>query len=164
MSFLGIAPTPPRVSELWEAIKPRLDTVRMQSILGGTGRIVRVDQDLSPYGAETAAWARCVIVPVRRIYGEPAEGAGRNRDVRFLLRTEVHAPSGDTAYNPGIAAEAAQGEGFAQLHGWVPTGFTYARVVGAISRETAPQSLPLWDDQTGLWYLSAEYRAWLAPV
>lgn len=162
MPFYGIAPTPPRAYELWAAMKTRLDTARMRTILGGAKRIRLVTDDLSPLGAETAAWGRVVIVPVRRLYGEPAEGAGRTRELPFLIRTEVHAP--DAAYNPAIAAEAAQNEAFARIHGWAPAAFTYGRVIGPMSRETVPQSLPMWDNDLGVWFLSAEYRAVLAPI
>lgn len=162
MSYYGVAPTPPRVWELWEAVRTRLDSARMQTILDGAGRIRLVHEDLSALGAEGTVWGRIVIVPVRRIYGEPTESAGRSRAVPFLLRTEIHSPGG--GHNPAIPLEAAQDEGFVLLHGWKPEGFTRARVVGRLWRESAPQALPLWDDELGVWFLSAEYRAVLAPA
>ena len=162
MPYYGAAPTPPRTGELWAAMKARLDTARMQSILGGAGRIRLLTESMAPLGTESETWGRVVIVPVRRMFGEPAEGAGRNRNLAFQIRTDIHGPGG--SYDPAIAAEAAQNEAFDRLHGWNPGAFTYGRVVGPISRETAPQSLPLWDDDLGVWFLSAEYRAILAPV
>ena len=34
MSYLGAAPAPPRLWSLWSAIQARLDSARMQTILG----------------------------------------------------------------------------------------------------------------------------------
>lgn len=162
MTYLGIAPTPPRVFELWAAMPARLDTATMQAILGGSGRIKLGSDDLSPLGTESQVWGRIVIAPVRRFYGEPTDEPGRRRVVPFLIRSEVHSPGG--AFQPAIALEAAQNEAFARLHGWKPTGWSRARLVEPIWRETSPQSLPLWDESTGLWFLSSEYRAVLAPA
>lgn len=103
-----------------------------------------------------------MILPVRRLYGELSEGAGRVRPVPFLIRADIHSPSDD--YNPAIAAEAAHEEAFARLHGWMPAAFARGRAMEPMYRETSPQSLPLWDDDLGVWFLSAEYRAVLAPV
>lgn len=162
MTYQGIAPTPPRVWELWAAIPARLDTATMQTILGGAGRVKLSTADMTPEGAETEAWGRLVIVPVRRVYGEPAEVEGRRRLVPFLVRAEVHSPGGN--YQPAIALEAAQAEAFTRLHGWAPGAFTRAKVEGWIWRETPPQALPLWDDAHGTWFMSAEYRAVVAPA
>lgn len=157
-----MAPTPPRIWELWAALPARLDTPRMQTILGGAGRIRLETDDLSPEGAESDAWGRAVVAPVRRLYGEPIDEPGRSRVVPFLVRTEIHSPGG--GYQPAIPLEAAQNEVFVQLHGWGPGSFDRARVIGRLWRETAPQALPLWDDQSGLWFLSSEFRAVVAPV
>lgn len=162
MSYLGAAPTPPRIWALWSAAKARLDSATMRTILGGSARVKLETDDLAPLGAETDAWGRIVIAPVRRLFGEPTEAPGRGRVVPFLVRSEVHSPGG--AYNPALSLEAAQNEAFTRLHGWIPGALTGARVDLAIWRETAPQALPLWDDASGLWFLSAEYRAVVAPL
>ncbi|HET7321860.1 MAG TPA: hypothetical protein VFI96_05135, partial [Longimicrobiaceae bacterium] len=86
----------------------------------------------------------------------------RGRVVPFLVRSEVHSPGG--AYDPALALEAAQNEAFALLHGWIPGTLSGVRVSLAMWRETPPQALPLWDDASGLWFLSAEYRAVAAPL
>lgn len=161
MSYLGAAPAPPRLWSLWSAIQARLDSARMQTILGGAGRIKLETDDLSPLGAETTAWGRVVIAPVRRIFGEPTEQPGRGRVVPYLVRSEVHSPGG--SYNPAIALEAAQTEAFTRLHGWIPGVLSGVRIEIAMWRETPPQALPLWDEGSGLWFLSTEYRAVVAP-
>lgn len=162
--YFGIAPTPPRVWELWNALPARLDTATMQTILGGSGRVNIATDEMEQEGAESTVWGRAVVVPVSRFFGEPEEEPGRRRLTPFLIRTEVHVPRG-LAYEPAITLEAAQNEAFARLHGWAPTGFTHLRVVGQIWRHTVPQSLPLWDQSAGgLWFLSAEYRAYVAPA
>lgn len=164
--YSGVAPTPPRMGELWAVLPTRLDTATMQSILGGAGRIVLITDDAAtdPQGAETAAWGRGVIAPVRRAFGEPESNPGRDRMVPFLVRFDAHPPGGATGYDPSIVLEAAHAEAFQQLHGWTPSGFTRASMDRPIWRHSDPQALPLWDGETGVWFTSAEYRAWLAPA
>lgn len=162
MSYYGAAPTPPRAWELWGAMPARLDTARMQTILGGPGRIYVQGQPTPALGGKDQAWGRIVVVPVRRAYGEPTEQPGRSRIVPFLIRAEVHSPGG--LYNPALALEAAHAEAFARLHGWTPGAFRFGAATRPLWRETPPQALPLWDDASGLYYLSAEYRALLSPI
>lgn len=162
MTYTGIAPTPPRVWELWPAVQARLATATLTTILGGANRIQLETDTPTQFGTESQAWGRVVIAPVRRFYGEPSEEVGRRRVVPFLVRSEIHSPG--SGYQPAIPLEAAQSEVFARLHGWLPTGLTRARVVEQLWRETPPQSLPLWDGDSGLWFLSSEYRAILAPA
>ena len=112
--------------------------------------------DLVPTGDT----GRREVGAVRRLFGEPTEQPGRGRVVPFLVRSEVHSPGG--AYNPAIALEAAQAEAFTLLHGWIPGVLSGVRSEIAMWRETPPQALPLWDDPSGLWFLSTEYRAVVA--
>jgi hypothetical protein len=162
MSYFGIAPAPPRVAELWPKIATRLASVRMNTILGGSGRIKMIGDDLTPLGALTTAWGRVVIAPVRSAFGEAESQPGRRKSVSFLVRSEFNHPGG--AYNVGVPNEAAQGEAFALLHGFIPTGMTYARAVEPIVSRVHPQASPLWDQESGLWFLSSEYTVVLAPV
>lgn len=164
--YYGIAPTPPRVAELWPLVVDRLDTATLGDSLGGTGRVFRIDEDgaSEPVGTEMDVWGRVVIAPVRRAFGEPLSEPGRSRIVPFLVRVDIHAPPGSTNFDPLVALEATQNEAFARLHGWTPTGLTQASIDRPIWRHTDPQSAPLWDSATGVWYTSAEFRAWLAPA
>ena len=164
--YSGVAPTPPRTGELWAAIPARLDSAAMQTILGGAGRIYLITADgaTDPVGSESQAWARGVIAPVRRLFGEPESNVGRDRMVPWLVRFDVHPPGGARGYDPAVALEAAHAEAFRLLHGWTPTDFTRASMDRPIWRHTDPQSLPLWDSATGVWFTSAEYRGWLNPA
>ena len=164
--YLGAAPAPPRIAELWGLLKTRLDSAAMQAALGGAGRIFLITEDGAgePQGSEAQQWGRLVIAPVRRAFGEPESGPGRDRMVPFMVRADAHPPGGVAAFDPTIALEAAHAEAFTLLHGWTPVGLTKASMDRPMWRHTDPQSLPLWDDDHGVWFMSAEYRGWLAPA
>lgn len=162
-SFYGTPATPPRLAAFWPMVVVRLATPAMATILGGAGRVYReIGQPFEPEGAENAAWGRVVVVPASTLW-EPADGPGREARTAWLVRAEVHG-AGD-GYDPTIPLEAAHGEAFARLHGWMPGRIeTAGHVLQAFGRlpvwrETRPQPLPRWDDERGLWYMSAQYRA-----
>lgn len=162
----GIAPTPPRTGELWGSVLERLDSVTMQGVLGGAGRIFLITASgaTTAQGAETQAWGRGVVAPIRRMFGEPEANLGQFRLISWLVRFDIHPPGGATGYDPALPLELAQAEAFARLHNWQPTGWTKASINRPIWRHSDPQSLPLWDNDTGVWFTSAEYRAWIAPA
>jgi len=162
VSYYGIAPAPPRAAELWPKIATRLASVRMNTILGASGRIKMINDELQPLGALTAAWGRVVIAPVRSAFGEPESQPGRRRTIGFLIRSEFNQPGG--SYNVAIPNEAAQNEAFALLHGFIPTGMTYARAIEPITLRVDRQAFPLWDPDSNLWFLSSEFTVVLAPV
>lgn len=170
--FYGVAPTPPKLSEFWRATLEHLDSLAVQNLLGGAGRVFLITDDDSgvAQGAEEEAWGRGVVAPVRKTWGPSAGNAGRFRMVPFLVRFDVHPPggaktgTGANKYDPMIMLEAAHEEAFDLLHGWTPVGLTQASLDRPVWRYTDTQSAPLWDDDQGVWFLSAEYRVWLAPA
>lgn len=161
MSYFGAALTPPRTSELWPKLTTRLGSTRMNTVLGGEGRIYMATDELDPEGGLSSAWGRVVIAPVQLAFGEGDDQPGRIRVVPFLVRSEFNHPGG--SHNVSIPNDAAQSEAFDLLHGWTPEGFTYARPTSPLFRQTQPQAYPLWDALAGVWFSSAEYRAILAP-
>ena len=152
-----------RTQELWPALKQRLDSVRMQSILGGAGRIYKAPPDdfSRPEGAESSTWGRGVIVPTTRIW-YTEENPETPRQVGFLLRFEFNAiPRED--YDPTVPLEAAHVEAFLLLQRHAPTmradgnPFRHLTVSEAVYRHTAPSD-PVHDRERNLWIASAEYR------
>lgn len=163
--YFGIAPTPPRTGGLLGAILSRLGgAIDLGGILGGTGRIFLITDPSATVdlGGQDEAWGRGVIAPIRRVFGEPESQLGRARLIPFLVRFDVHSPGG--SYNPHVTLEAAHTEAFRLLHGWTPGPLAHARMNLPVWRHADPQSLPLWDNETGVWFTSAEYRGWLWPA
>lgn len=156
---------PPRVAEIWEAVKIRLQSVRMQEILGGPGRVfvvqeLRLDTATPP---KHEAWGRLVIVPTAP--ASPSPGSGTHvRVPGFLLRAEVNKPDRADNYNPMISLEAALSEGFKLTEGWQPAALKYARVLYPIQRTHSPAASPVWDTERRLWLLSSRHNITLAPV
>lgn len=160
MTYLSPSPTPPRLWEVWDALKARLSTTRMAELLGGAGRVYTAVEEYPDRESPRAPWGRVVIVPVTRPGGQ--ELGGRERLPEFLVRAEVASPGG--GYNPARMLEAVHDEAFGRLEGWRPEGLTLASVQFPVYRHRAPQAMPLWDEDRGLWILSAAYRFVAGPI
>lgn len=159
---LSTTPRPPRLWEVWDAVKTRLSTARMTSILGGAGRIYLPWDD---YGKDedvrTAPWGRLIIRPVRKAW-PTSELGGRERLPLFLLVTEFSSPGG--GWNPARAHEDAHDEGFLRLEGWIPTGLTKVAIQFPIHRRRAPFEVPERDPERGLWLNSSEFGTVVKPA
>lgn len=154
-----------RVAEFWPALKARLTTLRMDTLLYGAGRIYHVTEDFAdPEGAENVAWGRLVIIPVTLLWQSfKQEAPGATRAVDFMLRAEVNDfenPNYDVSDN----LEAIHEECYTQLEFWTPQGFERMVTAFMVYRTSPPQVLPQWDEGRHLWMMSADYRFEAAAV
>lgn len=147
-----------RLWQFWNATALHLDTLRMGNLLGGSGRIRKVTDEMNPVeDGEEVVWGRVVLVPTQTLWPQPFV-EGETRKVAFLVRAECHAPRGEPNFDAGRLLEAVQAEAYTLLQGWTPAPFVNAMVALPVYRQEAPQPLPLWDDTRGLWYTSSQYR------
>ncbi len=153
MSYFGLAPTPPLLWDFWRAAKEHVESVRMNALLGGEGRIYTHAEDYSADEAQQGGWGRLVLLPVRLAWGLTEE-PGRRRRVRFLARAEFRSPG--PFLNVTRQLELIQAEAFRLLHGWHPTVLDGLEVVSPVGRHTSPTPAQ-WDQERGLWWMSAEY-------
>ena len=148
-----------RYNELWDAIKVRLDTALMQQLLGGLERIYLESEDYSePEDLEGTQWHRLVIVPTTNIWAPGDSMMGPTRPVAFMVRAE----GSDfirPGYNPAIPLDAIQDEVENRLVGWTPeVQPVRIKLIVPIYLFAERQPLPLWDDDRGLHFNSAQYR------
>lgn len=175
MAHFGSSTKPPRLSELWDALVIRLDSVRMQAVLGGAGRIFKQsDTALKDRpAAELAPGRRVVIVPVRTPWNTQELGS-RHRVVRFLVVGEMQ--RGGEKDDPTVTLEAIQDEAFVQLEGWRPSDAdllnTHAgdgaaapllTITLPMYRHRSPQAAAEWDERSGLYFMSSEFHATVGP-
>lgn len=145
-----------RYWEMWDHLRAYLPSVRMLSILQGGKVYIEGDDYSQPEGPETAMWGRLIIVPSQRMW-EDQVGTGPTRSCSFLTRAEAH-PS----YAPGARVDklldGIQDEATVLLNGHIIPKATY--IMGALPLWQArpPQPLPLWDDDRGVYFTSAEWR------
>lgn len=145
--------------EFWDHLKTRLSTDRMSRLTRGPGRVYVVDENYPEEGyGQAEVWARLIIVPTQAIWETPSV-PNETRKVGFLIRTDAHAPVTDTGFRASRLLEAMQAEARSLLQGYVPPApFEHVKIVLPIYQWTVPQSLPLWLDDEGLYFLSSEYR------
>jgi hypothetical protein len=152
---------PPQVDEFWPALKARLDTAEMRKWTRGAGRVYIEGDDYSkPEAGEYEPWGRVVIVPVVRAYAV-TWGYSMVEPMPFLVRPEMHPPN--ARYDARLPLGRMLQEAWRHLFGWAPEGHTRATHALPISLERRAQSAPAWDQPRGVWWMSDEYRAYVAP-
>lgn len=151
----------PRLGELWGALRVRLDTSRMRTILGGSQRVYYKSDDYSrPEDARNRPWGRLVFGQTTTVW--PAvEQQGATERLSINVRAEFNDFAG-AGYDVNVALDAAQSEAYAALQGWSPASFTYVLVALPMYRQSAVNDEPLWDDSRGLWMTAVEYRCEIA--
>jgi len=153
-----------RYTEFWQAVKAQLNTALMQSILGGPARVYLESDDYSqPEGVEGGEWGRLVIVPTATLWADADSSMGPTRNLAFMVRVELSNFT-QVGYDHTIPLDAAQDEAENQLVGWVPVGFTRINVVLPIYLQANRQPLPLWDEDRGLYFTSAQFRTEVTKV
>jgi hypothetical protein len=156
-------PEPPRIWPLWDAVVVRLRSPEMIRLLGGDGsRVFAPHEDETVTSSLVPPWARVVILGVQGTFDFP-DDVGADRVVPWLVRCDV-CPPGVGSYNAGRLLDALHGEAWRRLRGWVPGVLPHVEVHLPVWRETAPQGMPLWDQQGGTYYTSAQYRAIAEPL
>lgn len=151
-----------RLQPFWEALKTQLATARMDSILGGAGRIYLATDDYgAPEAAEDQAWGRLVIIATQTLWPN-LHGESYRWPVGWIVRAEVHDPGG--RYEPGVALEAAQDEVYKRIDQWIPAPFAAGMIAEPIQRWQRHEPMARWDVVRGLWYNSAGYRTQAAPA
>lgn len=150
-----------RFWEVWDELLARLNTARMQHILQG-GKIYLEGSDYSqPEGAEDKPWGRLILVPTANLWPDDT-GVGPTRTLSFLSRAEVH-PIRSAAFNPQKTLDGLQDEVFVQLSGYVIQPHKYVMGATPLWLARGAQPLPLWDDERGMYFTSAEWRCEVAP-
>lgn len=145
-------------TEFWAATKARLNTALMQQILGGPNRVYLESEDYSrPEGVEGGEWGRVVIVPTATLWADADSSMGPTRNLAFMVRAELSNYT-KPGYDHTIPLDAAQDEAENQLVGWWPIGLTRISVVLPIYLFAARQPMPLWDEDRGLYFTSAQFR------
>jgi hypothetical protein len=157
-------PEPPRLWPLWEAVAERLRSEEMERLLEPyQGRVFGAHEDESEMVRLSAPWARVVILPVSQGF-DPPDQVGADREVPWLVRADLLAPTDRPGFDPLRILEALQAEAWRRLRGWLPGALDHVEVHLPVWRATAPQALALWDERAGTHFLSAEYRALAEPL
>lgn len=163
--YYGTPARPPRLSQLWPLVAARLaGDLTLTRLLGGPGR-VHVVTDAYPAVPEGSSpevgWARLVVVPVVRNFALNTVGPGRELLATWLMRCEVRPPLG-TSYDPGRLHDSVQEATLMSLQGWIPEATAHCEFRLPVYQE-APHQPPLWDEGSGLWLTSSEYRVLAFP-
>lgn len=146
-----------RYTELWQAVKDRLNTARMQRMLG-VGKVYLEGEDYSqPEGTDSNPWARVVIVPAVTLWPSQGTGMAALRPVAFLARAE-HSNFKAAGYNIQTSLDAIQEEIEDQLTGWLPEGQTRIWISLPIYLYAGGQARPMWDDKRHVHWTSSHYR------
>ena len=177
-TWQGPAALPPRLHWIWLAIRNRIDdaSIEAQTKPAAYTTGVPAAGSVPPYrdvelvwltlprGDADRAWARIVIVPVTLPF-EVQDQPGREVILPWLVRVDTNVPA-KTKADPFPVLEILQRWAFQRLHGWKPTAAELETAGGDPSavvrlnawRETKPQTAPLYDPETGLYYTSSEFR------
>lgn len=149
-----------RYWEIWETLKTRLNSARMQAVLQG-GKVYIEGQNYSaPEKSEALPWGRLVIVPSQTLWPDES-GVGPTRSVPFLTRAEFNTIP-DPGFNVQKSLDAIQDECAVLLEGYILPVMAYAQAATPVWLSRPPQPLPLWDDTRGLYLTSAEWRTEVA--
>lgn len=159
-----------RYTELWNAIKVRLDTARMRKILTDNknltdpARIYLVNDEYdTPEAPIDTLWGRLVLVPTQTAW--PDDGApGLTTKLSFLTRGEVNGSFIRKGYSHQTTLDAIQTEVYDQLYNWTPPDMEFIAVRYPFFLNRQPQPMPLWDDTRQLYFTSAEWRTELVPL
>lgn len=155
-------------AELWPALRVRLSTPEMATVLRGANRVYVEGAPKPPDLSNTTDWGNLAIVPTRTLWSTPAV-PGETRGVAFLLRAEFNNLV-RPGYSQDVAIGAAHRTAYARIVGWVPApadgagveltpaDFRHFRPATEILIASWAQARALWDDERGMWYSSAEYR------
>lgn len=151
-------------TEFWQAVKTRLNTATMQAVLGGANRVYLESEDYSkPEGVEGGEWGRVVIVPTATLWADADSSMGPTRNLAFMVRAELSNFT-KLGYDHTIPLDAAQDEAENQLIGWCPGGLTRIVILLPLYLQANRQPLPLWDDDRGLYFTSAQFRTEVTKV
>lgn len=157
-------PEPPRIWPLWDAVAARLRSTEMLRLLDNPegDRVFAPFEDESSITGVQPPWARVVILPVLPSF-EESDDVGGDRVVSWLIRADVM-PLGGAPYNAMRLLEAIHAEAWRQLREWVPGALEHVEVHLPVWRATAPQSVALWNEADGTYFISAQYRAVAEPL
>lgn len=181
MGYLDPIVSPPRLGELAPTVRARINTAEVRALItspldGDTGdRVLAAKGVLDLEDPNVGPpWGR-VVVMVGRSLWDSQEQPGRERLVRVLVRAEVRPPG--KGYNPDLMLEAVHAEVFARLVGWKPSAAEIqatrpaAHAAAAVHFEVrfpfyrrSVDETPLWDEERGIWYQTAEFRSVVGPV
>jgi hypothetical protein len=154
-----------RMHEFWDAMRTRLEAnVPLRNVLGGAGRVYRVTDDFSKpeEATDTRPWGRVVIVPSDTMWPSP-DFPGQTKTVSWLTRVEFN-DFAAAGYSVDVSMDAALALVDGLLEGWLPTGFTHVLVAMPVYRYNSPRSLAQWNENTGVWWKSVEYRTEVSPL
>lgn len=153
----------------WMDLQTRLTTPETLEILQDgrpdlhpLGRVYRGTEDYSKaVGDANRKWGRQVIVPTATLWPSTETEPGW-RGVGWLVRSEMNAPPGT---NPGLGLGRLQQIAFGVSVGWAPKNAARGYMtVRPVWRERGPQSMPEWDVERELWWLSSEYRVEITRI
>lgn len=151
-----------RIDELFPAMAARIETVRLQTILGAAGRVYLADEDPPEQEEEPSLpWGRVVFLTRETLWPQ-RDVPGEAKNVAWLMSVQFNdfkAPG----YRVGIGIGAAHEEIFARLDNFAPA-LPSAQIVVPVWRYGAPPAAPFYDADRRLWITNAEYRAQVGPV
>lgn len=153
-----------RPDPFWRALKNRVNSARMNVILGGPRVYLPGDDIPDREDVEGAPWGRVIVLPSLSLWDLP-EMPNYTRAIGWTMKVEF-ADFRAAGYNVGTSAAAAHEELWSVLDNWSPgiVGTSPNRVLVAmpVYRYSAPDPVPLLDDAAGIWVMSAVYRTELA--
>jgi hypothetical protein len=143
---------------LWPVVRDRVNTAKMQQILGGPKRVyIEGDNYSAPEAGDDVPWYRLIIIPSRNLYRR--EGTpGLQTPFGIVIRVEGNNFRRD-GFNRMVAHDAAQVEAWRRLDRWTPPATDKILVSTAFWLHAPHQASTNWDDTTKMWWTSAIYRA-----
>lgn len=141
----------------WLAADPAL-----AAITRGAER-VRLSSDNYPRaeGAAGTEWGRIVIVPTRTLW-RIEESPYLPRAIGLLLRAEVPDLRAQ-GLNPALPLEDLQRAAYVRILSFAPA-LAHSTIHVPLYRFSHPASFPEWDEPSGTWFTSAEYRTELGAT
>jgi hypothetical protein len=153
-----------RMAQFWDAMVARVDTARMQEILGGRGRVYGpFDRPRDREGSQDMPWGRVRFIGRQNLWPQ-IDVPGDWKNIAVIASVQFNDFRSD-GYRVDIGIEAAHGEILDLLDGWAPShdSVTDLSVMVPVWRYSTPPVQAIYDSQKRLYISNAEYRAQAIP-
>jgi hypothetical protein len=153
------------VSDLWSALRTAIKVPAVTNALGLATDATRANrvylvQDVSETPKEATVWGRVIVVPVMSMFQIEATDS-EMRDIRWLSLVEF-APYADPSWPVGQVMATIQRSIYTRWQG-LHVPLAHAIMIGDVQLNRPAQDYPMRDDNTRMWYTSAEYVCRVGP-